>query len=255
MPELPEVETVVRTLTPHVRRRRITGVEILYPRACPVALPDLTGREVRRVLRYGKYVVLALDAGFLVVDLRMTGLLLWRPSAGPHTRACFRFPHGTLFFDDIRQFGSIRWQEAFPNHLGPDPLEIGEVELADNLRGRRRLLKPLLTDQRFLRGLGNICVDEILFRAGIDPRATASAVTRRAGVLRWAMRETLLESIEAGGSTIRDFRDANGKTGRFQLLHRVYGKTGQPCPACGSPIARILVGQRGTHFCPRCQTR
>jgi formamidopyrimidine-DNA glycosylase len=255
VPELPEVETVIRTLSPHVRGRRIIGTEILSPRACPDKLPDLTGCSVRRVHRYGKYVVLALDFGFLVVDLRMTGLLLWRASDGPHTRARIRFSEGTLLFNDIRQFGSIRWQDTFPNHLGPDPLEISEEEFAVNLRDPRRLLKPLLTDQRFLRGLGNICADEILFRAGIDPRATASTITRRAGALHRAMRETLLDAIEAGGSTIRDFRDANGQTGRFQLLHRVYGRTGKPCPACGSPIARIVVGQRGTHYCPRCQRR
>jgi formamidopyrimidine-DNA glycosylase len=112
-----------------------------------------------------------------------------------------------------------------------------------------------LTDQRFLRGLGNIYADEILFRAGIDPRTRAKRVGTRVAKLHQAMRETLAEAIEAGGSTIRDFRDANGKPGGFQLLHRVYGRTGEPCPACDGPIERILVAQRGTHFCPRCQKR
>jgi len=218
-------------------------------------MPEPTGRTIRQVRRYGKQVVLELDSGFLVIDLRMTGLLLWRDEARPHTRAYLRFAKGTLWFDDIRQFGSIRWRRTSPDHLGPDPLEISETEFADRLSRRRRLLKPLLTDQRFLRGLGNICADEILFRAGIAPHSRSERLRQRAGRLHAAMRETLLEAIEAGGSTIRDFRDANGRPGRFQLQHRVYGKTGQECTVCGGLIARIVMGQRGTHYCPRCQRR
>jgi len=255
VPELPEVETIVRTLRPHIVGREIIRANFYTARVCPNGLPKLTNRKVEQVLRYGKLVVFALDAGFLLIELRMTGLLIWRDTAGPPTRARFQFSHGTLCFDDIRQFGSIRWQQAFPNHLGPDPLEISEQELTARLCDRRRLLKPLLTDQRFLRGLGNICVDEILFRAGIHPQATAASLRRRAQRLHQSMREMLEEAIDAGGSTIRDFRDANGRPGGFQLLHRVYGKTGMPCPACGNPIERTIVGQRGTHYCPRCQKR
>jgi len=254
VPELPEAETIVRTLALHIEGRRIVGAGFLTARVSPSEVPELAGRTVHRVLRYGKQVVFALDDGFLVVELRMTGLLLWREAAGSHARAFFRFRSGTVWFDDIRQFGTVRWREAFPDHLGPEPPAIEERDFARLLHGRGRRLKPLLTDQHFLRGLGNIYADEILFRAGLDPRTRAGDVGGRARRLHTAMRETLEEAIQAGGSTIRDFRDADGRPGRFQLQHRVYGKTGKACPTCGTLIERILVGQRGTHYCPLCQT-
>ena len=124
------------------------------------------------------------------------------------------------------------------------------------LRARRSMVKPLLLNQNFLRGMGNIYTDEALHRAGIHPRALASRLTReRAARLHFAIQEVLLESIETGGSSVSDYVDSEGRRGAFQLRHRVYGKEGKPCTACGSLIRRILVAQRGTHFCPKCQKR
>lgn len=254
MPELPEAETIVRTLAPRIVGHKILEARFLTARVSPTAVPDLVGRVVRRVGRYGKQVVFELDGGFLRIELRMTGLLLWRGAPGPYTRAWFRFAHGAISFDDIRQFGSVRWSESFPDDLGSDPREIGAAEFTQSVRARSRRLKPLLLDQRFLRGLGNICVDEILFRARLHPLTRASRISAsRCYVLHEAMRRTLEDSIAAGGSSVSDYVDADGKPGRFQLQHQVYRKAGRPCPQCGARIRRIVVGQRGTCYCPHCQ--
>ncbi len=256
MPELPEAETIARTLAPHVEGRRILSARFFTRRVCGGPIPDLAGRGVRRVGRYGKQIVIELDAGVLVVQLRMTGLLLWRAETGAYTRARLEFAHGACCFDDIRQFGSIRYREGPPDGLGPDPLEIDANSFIEAVRARRRMVKPLLLDQQFLRGLGNIYVDEILFRAGLDPTAVASGISRpRLARLHEAMREVLGEAIRHHGSSISDYVDADGRKGRFQRLHRVYRRAGEPCPGCGEPIRRIVVGQRGTHYCPRCQRR
>ncbi len=254
MPELPEAETICRTLGPHVEGRRITAAKFFTARVRLGSLPELNGRTVRRIHRYGKQVVADLDRGHLVIQLRMTGLLLWNRSPGAHTRAVLEFPHGHVCFDDIRQFGSIRWLEAPPDHLGPDPLEIPPDAFHRHLRRHRSQLKRLLLDQNCLRGLGNIYVDEILHRARLHPRTRTDrlgpARTRR---LHEAMRAILTSAIKAGGSSISDYVDANGRKGTFQLQHQVYGKAGVPCPRCATPIRRILASQRGTHYCPRCQ--
>jgi formamidopyrimidine-DNA glycosylase len=213
----------------------------------------LSGALVRRVGRYGKLIVWELDRGWLVVELRMTGVLLWRREPGPYTRAQFVFEHGAVSFDDIRQFGSVQWRPEAPGHLGADALEIGKSDLAC-LLDRRRRLKPLLLDQHVLRGLGNISVDEILYRARIHPGAVAGTLrAARIERLHEAMRGVLLAAIAAGGSSISDYVDADGQPGRYQLEHRVYGREGRPCDRCGAPIRRIVVAQRGTHYCPHCQ--
>ena len=254
MPELPEAETIVRTLAPHIEGRRLQAVEIRSARAAPEPLPDLAGRTVERVRRYGKQVVWDLDGGLLRFELRMTGLLLWRVEPGPYTRVRLRFCGGAVCFDDIRQFGSLRWSAGELPRLGPDALEIEAADLARRLAGRRARIKPLLTDQRFLRGLGNIYADEILHRARVHPMTPAHRLGEaRAARLHAAMREVLTEAIALGGSSISDYVDADGRPGRFQERHRVYGREGVPCPACGARIRRIVVGGRGTWLCPRCQ--
>lgn len=219
-------------------------------------IPELEGRIVRAVTRYGKQVAWELDRGWLLFQLRMTGLLLWRGGCGPYTRARFLFPEGTVRFDDIRQFGSVRYLDARPDFLGPDPLEITELDFARRLRARRRQIKPLLLDQLFLRGIGNIYGDEALHLAGIKPTVRASRLsTARCGRLLAAIRQILQAAISAGGSSVSDYLDAAGRPGLYQNDHRVYGKAGLPCPACGTTILRLVVAQRGTHVCPRCQRR
>jgi formamidopyrimidine-DNA glycosylase len=256
VPELPEAETIVRTLTPHLVGHRILEIRFLGTRAKAGDIPVLEGRMVRGVSRYGKQVLLILDDGLLAVELRMTGALIWGGEPGPYTRALLILDNGTVCFNDTRQFGSIRWLAGLPSHLGPDPFEIGLEDFVRRLRAHRGRIKPLLLNQRFVRGLGNIYVDEILFQAGIHPLARASRLTKaRASALHESMLEILRTAIEKRGSSISDYVDADNLRGSFQESHRVYGRKGEPCSLCNSPVRRTVVGQRGTHYCPKCQRK
>lgn len=263
MPELPEVETVVRALRPHLVGRRIVSARFSCPRILrgqPEAMKaGVEGRRVTSVSRFGKHIVIALDEGasYLAVHLGMTGRLLIARKPGPYTHAQFRLDKGLMIYDDPRQFGRIEVGERPPlriQKLGPEPLEVEAPDLVELLRGRQAMVKPLLLNQRFLRGLGNIYTDEALFRAGIHPRAVASQLSRRRALrLHTAIVDVLSAAIEQGGSSVSDYVDAEGRKGFFQFSHLVYQKTGQPCTKCGALIRRTLVAQRGTHFCPRCQ--
>lgn len=251
MPELPEAETIARSLGPHVDGRRIIEIQFLTARAHAGRPFSVHGRLIRAVRRHGKAVLLELDEGTLSVHLGMTGQLLLGGMPGPYTRAVIRLDEGAIRFDDVRQFGFLRFLEE-PS--GGDALDLPFAEFAALFAGRRSPLKPLLLNQALLRGIGNIYADEILFRARIHPRTPAGRLgPARIRRLYDAIQQVLAEAIEAGGSSISDYVDAEGRKGSFQLLHRVYRKTGQPCSACGTPIRRIVMAQRGTHYCPRCQ--
>jgi formamidopyrimidine-DNA glycosylase len=257
LPELPEVETIVRALRPRLSGRRIFELRFLARRARRGRIPDLCGRRICAVRRYGKYILLELDRGALAIHLGMTGRLLWDGRPGPYTRAILRLAGGdAVLFDDPRQFGGIRYGSAPPPGLGPDPLEISEEEFLARLRRRKGRIKPLLLNQRFLRGLGNIYTDESMFRAGIHPRAQVSRLSEtRCRALYRAIGVVLSEAIQAGGSSISDYVTPEGAKGLFQVDHRVYGRAGEPCVTCGAAIRRIVVVQRGTYYCPRCQLR
>lgn len=260
MPELPEVETVVRSLAPHLPGRRIVAAEFdsrfVTPGNRRALAAKLAGRTIASIRRRGKFIVITLDQGSLAVHLGMTGKLLLDGEAGPHTHGRFTLDHGVLLYDDPRQFGRIEWNPSRIARLGPEPLEIGLEEFVTRLRARRSRVKSLLMNQRFLAGMGNIYVDEALFAAGIHPLAIASRVSKaRAARLHQAIREILALAIEHRGSSISDYVDAEGSRGEFQILHRVYGREGEACIQCGGPIKKIVVAQRGTHFCGRCQKR
>ncbi len=264
MPELPEVETIRRTLAPRLEGRRLLAAEFFERRVLegpPArAAARLRGQTVRALRRYGKHLVVEFESGLLLaIHLGMTGSLVWAQEPGPHARACFVFDHGRVFYDDPRMFGRLEVCEALPRRiarLGPEPLEIPQAEFLARLRVRRGSIKPLLLNQTFLRGLGNIYTDEALFRAGIHPRALAARLTpERARRLYQAIRAVLRAAIASGGTTISDYVDAEGQPGGFQVRLRVYGRAGEPCPRCSTPIRRILTSQRGTHFCPKCQRR
>jgi formamidopyrimidine-DNA glycosylase len=161
-----------------------------------------------------------------------------------------------LLYDDPRQFGRIEWGDARAQKLGPEPLLVGLEEFSKLLRARKTKVKPLLLNQAFIAGLGNIYVDEILFASGIHPLAMASRLNAaRAAKLHQAMVDILTLAIEHRGSSISDYVDAAGNKGNFQMLHRVYGRDGDACQVCGAPIKKAVVASRGTHYCPVCQRR
>jgi formamidopyrimidine-DNA glycosylase len=262
VPELPEVETVVRTVSPHLTGRVIRAARFssrFVLREDPAETARLLeGCTIAAVRRLGKFIVLELNGGpTLTIHLGMTGKLLWEGTEGPYTRAVFELDAGRLLYDDIRQFGRIELAECLPKRmerLGPDALLASEEEFAALLDRRRGRIKPLLLNQAFLRGLGNIYVDEALFRARIHPLAAAERLSpMRVRRLYRAIQEVLRTAIERGGSSISDYVDAEGRRGSFQELHQVYGREGVPCRLCGTPIRRTVVAQRGTHYCPRCQ--
>ena len=261
MPELPEVETIVRGLAPRLAGRRVLSAEFRCDRVVRGKPERIVGKTIHTVRRHGKFIIIdfADSSPSLGVHLGMTGKLLLDGELGAHTHAIITLDRGTLLYDDIRQFGRIELSADFSarmQRLGPDPLSIDTDVFVSRLRGRRAMVKSLLLNQSFLRGMGNIYTDEALHRAGVHPRSLGSRMSRaRAVRLHAAIREVLLESIESGGSSVSDYVDSDGRKGSFQLRHRVYGKEGEPCQVCGSAIRRILVGQRGTHFCPKCQKR
>ncbi len=247
MPELPEVETVVRGLAECLPGRVVMGLENVE---APIA-----GQNILGVRRFGKFIVLDFADGMLLVHLGMTGQLTMSEETSKFTRARLVLNEGTLRYDDIRKFGRIRWEQALPER-GPDPLELTAAEFVTLAKRRRARVKALLLDQKFLRGMGNIYTDEALFRAGIHPLAQAASLSRaRLAYLHRAIEEVLWAAIAAGGSSISDYVNAQGERGSFQRQHQVYGKKGQACPRCGGVLERILVTQRGTTFCPRCQRR
>ena len=264
VPELPEVETITRALDPRLRGRRILSAEFRCRRVLrgdpDQTAADLAGRKVREVRRHGKFIEIVLDGGHsFVVHLGMTGKLLLNSLPGRHTHAILTLDRGTLVYEDSRQFGRLELSEGLPprvSKLGPEPLEVTLDQLSALLKARKSRMKSLLLNQRFLRGIGNIYADEALFRAGIHPLAAAARLRlERVKRLHDAIRKVLRAAIAAGGSSISDYVDVDGRQGSFQVSHNVYQRTGEPCPKCGTPIRRILVAQRATHFCPKCQKK
>lgn len=261
MPELPEVETVVRSLAPALIGRTILRAEFGSPFVTPgnrkLLARQVAGRTIRAIERWGKFIVMRLDTGVLVVHLGMTGKLLLDAARGTHAYGFFELDNATLVYDDPRQFGRIEYSDAVPARvarLGPEPLTVSLDEFIQSLGSRRSPVKSVLLNQRFLRGVGNIYADEALFRARIHPATIAARIRpERAARLHQAVVEVLTLAIEHRGSSISDYVDAEGARGSFQLLHDVYGRGGEPCRVCGTAIKRILLGQRGTHYCPRCQ--
>jgi len=261
LPELPEVETVVRSVAPYITGRRINAVELLSHRVTRGdrrrAMKGFVGATIRAVRRHGKQILVELDRGLLYIHLGMTGNLLWNGTPGKYSRAVFEFDDGVLVYNDVRQFGRVEFYPKLPPQLGnagPDALQLDFPDFFERLKKRKGPIKPLLLNQSFLSGIGNIYADEALYAAKIHPRTPAGRISRkRAELLYRSIRTILCLAIEHRGSSISNHVDARGEPGLFQQLHFVYGRTGQPCRRCGSPIRRIVLGQRGTHYCARCQ--
>lgn len=294
VPELPEVETIVRGLERRVVGDAIESVWIgsrKQPLKSSAALivRTLEGKRIKRVHRAGKHIVFdlaasngtgrisktkkqtekpagtrgrdveaAIEATHWVVHLGMTGRLVVSEASAEiakHTHLIAKLSSGReLRFVDPRMFGKLSVHSSGFDPGGVEPLEVSEERFLELFRGRKTPIKSALLNQKLLRGVGNIYADESLFRAGIRPRRRAAAVTRSelAGLYR-AVREVLREAIALGGSSVSDYVDADGEEGFFQLEHRVYGREGEACRACGSLIRRVVLVGRSSHYCPRCQ--
>jgi formamidopyrimidine-DNA glycosylase len=267
MPELPEVETVVRTLRPKLLGRKINAVDlrradILQPAGFDLTA-QLTGRTIRSIHRRGKRILFTLDGeDQFYVHLGMSGQLTveWLGTAvRNHTHLIIHTDAGELRFRDPRRFGGVWWVGKSSSHdddIGPEPLTITPKQLAARLAKTTRAIKVALLDQKLIAGLGNIYVDESLFAAGIHPLTPSHKLTKQQiGRLNRAIKATLRRAIRLRGSTLRDYRDANGSIGDYQHRHQVYDRAHQPCRRCGKPISRIVLGGRSTHFCAKCQKR
>jgi formamidopyrimidine-DNA glycosylase len=269
MPELPEVETTRRGLAPHVVGRAIAGVDVREPRLrwlVADSLPaQLAGQRIERLERRGKYLLFETSGGTLLVHLGMSGSLRYLPTPrahGTHDHVDVRFAGGgALRYHDPRRFGSLHLTSAPHEHpllrtLGPEPL--GGDFTADYLwrtcGNRAVAIKQHLMNGRIVVGVGNIYASEALFRAGIHPARAAGRIARaRFEPLVAAVRAVLVEAIEEGGTTLRDFVGGDGEPGYFRASLRVYERGGEPCVRCGTPIRRVVQGQRASYYCPRCQ--
>jgi formamidopyrimidine-DNA glycosylase len=278
VPELPEVETVCRTLAPLLIGKAFSSFELSWPRT--LSRPDLTtfldairGQHILAVERRAKLITMRLENnGMLTVHLRMTGELRWRGSGSTqvdldpradYLRAAFLLDDGSeLLFYDVRKFGRIAFltaaqAEEMERAYGIEPLDPSFTPewLHQNLNRRKRQLKPLLLDQTFIAGLGNIYVDEALFASGLHPLTRSDQVTPdQAERLHAAIVSTLAGALLRRGTTLRDYRSGLGEQGENRGMLQVYGsKSGTPCPRCGKGLERLVVGQRGSVFCPNCQ--
>ncbi len=266
MPELPEVETIARALRPQLVGSQILSADLLWRRTLAFPKPkkfkdQIQGEVIQDIGRRGKFLHLRLAAYHLLIHLRMSGDLIVRKRASiaeKHDRLILTLSNDRqLVFNDTRKFGRV-WLTDDPHKvlgsLGPEPLHVEFTPqwLYDGLHSRNRQLKPLMLDQTFLAGLGNIYTDEALHMAKLHPLAASTSVSRKkAEALHIAIQAALEEGIRRNGASI----DWVYRGGDYQNHFRVYGRTGKPCPVCGSKIKRILVGQRSTHFCPHCQVR
>ncbi|MDD5750256.1 MAG: DNA-formamidopyrimidine glycosylase [Candidatus Pacebacteria bacterium] len=244
MPELPEVETIRKQLS-----EKIIGKK-------------LDGRTVTAVKRRAKILIIEFaDKTALLFHLKLTGQLILNATPGKYTRRVFDLSDGSrLVFNDVRKFAwhktvSKRELEDIEKNLGPEPFGLTEKNFAAMLAERPRAkIKPLLMDQKFIAGIGNIYADEILFAGGIHPLRQAGTLDKKEiHSLFASIKKILKAAVRAGGSSVKDYLDASGKEGGFAKHHKVYQKTGQKCLECGGVIRRIRIGSRSAHFCPKCQ--
>jgi formamidopyrimidine-DNA glycosylase len=264
MPELPEVETIARSLEPDLVGRTIQSADLRWARTLATPSPkkfreQIKGQKIKEVTRRAKYFILHLSSFDLLVHLRMSGDLYLRNSTiqpEKHDRLVIKLSgNKSLIFNDTRKFGRV-WLTSTPEDvlgkLGPEPLskDFTPQWLLSSLHKKHRQLKPLLLDQTFLAGLGNIYTDEALHIAKLHPLAMSDSVKeKQARALREAIRKVLKEGIKRNGASI----DWVYRGGEFQNYFRVYDREGKPCVVCGTQIQKLVIGQRGTHICPNCQ--
>ena len=278
MPELPEVEVTRLGIAPHLEGRKVTAVKIIDGRLrwpVPVSLSkSLPGQKVSTIERRGKYLLLEMDTGYLLIHLGMTGTLRVLPSSDPlktHDRVTFEFGKLSLRLHDPRKFGAVLWHPkskgpvekcTLLQKLGVEPFspefsgELGTEVLYQSSRKRSVAVKQFLLAGQAVVGVGNIYCSESLFEAGIHPAKAAGKLTRpQCSRLAQAVRLILKKAIDAGGSSLKDFVNSDGDPGHFMVQTKVYDRKGLPCKACKTPISQIVQGQRSTYFCPQCQKR
>ena len=269
MPELPEVETTRRGLAPHLIGRTVTALDIRQPRLRWPIAPDLRkrlpGQRIDDVERRAKYLLVHTQAGSALLHLGMSGSLRVLPAASPigaHDHVDWKLDSGRILrFTDPRRFGSQLWQKPGEIHpllagLGPEPLSdaFDGDDLWKKSRGRSAAVKVFLMDQAIVVGVGNIYASEALFAAGIHPKRAAGSISRaRYARLADEVKRVLAYAIARGGTTLRDFINPDSEPGYFEQELFVYGREGEPCKVCGTPIRAITLGQRSTFFCPKCQ--
>ena len=273
MPELPEVETVRRGLEKLILGKKITTIDIRYPKMIKTDLEqfqkEMPGQVIQTMGRRGKYLLFYLSDKVLISHLRMEGKYFYYPDQVPerkHAHVLIHFEDGgTLVYEDVRKFGTMELLapellDAYfaSKKLGPEPTEedfdLENFKVA--LKKSKKPIKSHLLDQTLVAGLGNIYVDEVLWRAKVHPsRASKSLSAQEARKVHDQTIEVLGQAVEKGGSTIRTYTNAFGEDGTMQDFHQVYDKAGQACSHCGSIIEKIQLGGRGTHFCPKCQRR
>lgn len=270
MPELPEVETTRRGITPHILGQTVSQVLVRESRLrwpVPPDLPQrLTGLVIERVERRAKYLLLGTPRGHLLIHLGMSGNLrvLTAPAPpGKHDHVDICFESGSLLrYQDPRRFGTLLWLEGDPldhpllRHLGPEPLteDFSGDYLYERSRGRATPVKNFIMDNRTVVGVGNIYANESLFLSGLHPQRAAGRISlARYQLLARHIQEVLARAIDQGGTTLRDFVGGDGKPGYFQQSLLVYGRAGLPCPHCGTALRELRLGQRSSVFCPQCQ--
>ena len=273
MPELPEVETVRRGLEKLILGKKISNIDIHYPKMIKTDLhefqKEMPGQVILSMGRRGKYLLFYLSDKVLISHLRMEGKYFYYPDQVPERKHAHILIHfedgGTLVYEDVRKFGTMellppKLLEAYfvTKKLGPEPTEqdfdLARLKLA--LKKSKKPIKSHLLDQTLVAGLGNIYVDEVLWRAKIHPfRSSNSLSSQEARKVHDETIKVLGQAVEKGGSTIRTYTNAFGEDGTMQEFHQVYDKTGQACSRCGAIIEKIQLGGRGTHFCPKCQRR
>ena len=265
MPELPEVETIKRELEQSILGKKITEVCVHNPMV--IREPsvekfkrELAGAGIKNILRKGKLLILELSNGkSLAIHLKMTGQLVY-PGTGKAARVIFHLSDGkTLDFNDQRLFAELRlvndWRAlAFVQGLGPEPSDISVEQFKAMLAKKKTKIKPLIMDQSFIAGIGNLYAAEALFRGRIHPERPASSLSdKEKGTLYKEIRDTLHEAIEHKGSSVDDYVQLSGRPGGYVKFHKVYDREGKPCLVCKATIKRIALSGRGTYFCPTCQ--
>lgn len=268
MPELPEVEVSRMGISPHVTNQTVTKIIVRNPKLrwpVPEEISQIEGQVIRRVTRRAKYLMLETDAGYAIVHLGMSGSLRVLPSDIPpekhdHVDLCLSSGE-VLRYNDPRRFGAWLWQADQGEHpvlakLGPEPLSeaFTAAYLQEKAKGKRTAVKQFIMDNHVVVGVGNIYANESLFAAGIHPKREAGKISaQRLALLVDEIKSVLAFAIEQGGTTLKDFKNADGKPGYFAQELQVYGKGGEPCPRCDKPLSEVKIGQRATVYCSGCQ--